>query len=250
MNQASVGFHCPECLKAGKQQVRTGTAAFGAVDKPIVTMVIIALNLAVFAIGIGGGGGLSPRSSITRDYAIFGPAIDLGGEWYRVITGAFLHANLIHIGFNMYLIWIIGKQLEMALGRWRYASLYLVTLLAGSFGALLAAPTVFTVGASGAGFGLFGALAVAQRANGISIWESGLGPVLIFNLVLTFGVSGISIGGHVGGLLGGIIVGWLFWESPKVTHNRWMGDAGVALFGLVMFVGALWAATTWSNPVF
>jgi membrane associated rhomboid family serine protease len=250
MNQASVGFHCPECLKSGKQEVRTGAAAFGGVDRGVVTMVIIALNVAVFAIGLGGGGGVGQRTSVTADFAIFGPAIDLAGEWYRIITGAFLHANLIHLGFNMYLVWIIGRQLEAALGWWRFSLLYFATLLAGSFGVLLVSPTAFTVGASGAGFGLFGALMVAQRANGINIWDSGLAPILLLNLVLTFGVRGISIGGHVGGLLGGLLVGWLFWESPKVAGNRWFGDAAVVAFGVLMFLGSLWAATTWTDPVF
>lgn len=250
MNQASVGFHCPECLKSGKQQVRTGAAAFGTPDKGIATMILIALNVAVFAIGLGGGSGIGQRSSVITDYAIFGPAIDVNGEWYRIITGAFLHANLIHIGFNMYLIWLIGRQLEAALSWWRFSLLYFATLLAGSFGALLVSPTAFTVGASGAGFGLFGALMIAQRASGINVWDSGLAPILLFNLALTFGISGISIGGHVGGLLGGLLVGWLFWESPNVVGNRWFGDAAVVVFGGLMFLGSLWAATTWTNPVF
>lgn len=250
MNQASVGFHCPECLSSGRQTVRTGRAAFTSPNRHWVTIVVVALNLAIFVATLGGDGGVGVRNDVTLDFAIFGPLIAENGEWYRLITGAFLHANLIHVGFNMYLVWILGQQLETVLGWRRYALLYLTTLLAGSFGAVLVAPTALTVGASGAGFGLFGAMAVAQRASGINIWQSGLGPILALNLFLTFGVGGISIGGHVGGLIGGAVVGWLFWESPRVTGNRWFGEVAVAVFGALMFFAGLWAATTWTSPIF
>lgn len=250
MNQASVGFHCPSCLASGKQEVRTGAAAFDWAGKGYVTIAIIAVNAVAFVASLGGGSGLSPRSSVVGDFAIAGPFIAENDEWYRLITGAFLHANLIHIGFNMYLVWILGRQIESVIGPWRYLMLYFATLLAGSFGAVLVTPNAFTLGASGAGFGLFGAMAIAQRASGISIWSSGLGPILGLNLFLTFAVSGISIGGHIGGLVGGGVVGWLIWELPRVTRNRWLGDVLVAVFGLLMLVGGLWAATTWTSPIF
>ncbi len=130
-------------------------------------------------------------------------------EYYRLVTAGFLHDGLLHIAFNMLFLFFMGPMLEPAIGRLNFCVVYFVSLLAGSFGALLFSPQVPTVGASGACFGILGALIVVAHYRGISIWQSGLGLTLVINIVFSLSVSGISIGGHLGGVVGGAICGWL-----------------------------------------
>ena len=133
------------------------------------------------------------------------PGDRVGHEYWRLVTAGFLHAGLLHIGFNMYILYWLGTMLEPALGRVRFVALYFASLLAGSLGALLLSPNAVTVGASGAVFGLMGAAFVIQRARGIDPMQSGIGPLILLNLGLTFVIPGISIGGHIGGLVGGVL---------------------------------------------
>jgi membrane associated rhomboid family serine protease len=264
MRSASVGFHCPECTRAGSQQVHT-MGSLQAGRDPIVTKVLIAINALMFIAAMGGGGGPgSPRGQLYVDGLLVGGArfIDTGfigvdaGEWWRIVTGGFLHANLIHIGFNMFLLWLLGSQLEPYLGRLRFGLLYGVSLLAGSFGVLLLDPTQPTVGASGAVFGLMGAVFVASRAMGVNPWQSGIGGLVVLNLVFTFLIPNISVGGHLGGLIGGAIIGMILVELPR---RGVLGDARqsavvssllVAAFGVALWFGSLWAASTWPDHVF
>ena len=251
MNQASVGFHCPECLKSGRQKVVQGQAAFaGANSQLYVTKAIIGLNVLVFVLTLNTNGGLGLKFSALQDWSTFGPLIDLDGSWWRLITGGFLHSGPIHIGMNMYILWMLGKSVERSLGPVRYASLYMTALLAGSMGALVAAPDAATVGASGAVFGLVGALAIAQRAHGRSMWAGGIGSLLLINLVISLTVPNISIGGHVGGFLGGLAAGWMMYEAPRTTGKKWTDFAGTAGLAVVFLIGGLWAATTWVVPIF
>ena len=125
-------------------------------------------------------------------------------EYWRLVTGGFLHDGLLHIFINMVSLWFVGSALEPAIGRVNFLAVYFVSLLAGSFGALWFQPQIPTVGASGAIFGIFGALIVVARNRGIPIWQSGLGFVLVFNLVFSLSVRGISVGDHLGGLVGGL----------------------------------------------
>ncbi len=127
------------------------------------------------------------------------------GQIYRVVTGGFLHENILHIGLNMWVLYYLGMMLEPAIGRLRFGMIYAVSLLAGSFGALLFAPHELTVGASGAVFGLMGAAAVEMRARQIPLMQSGVGGLILINLIISFTVPGISWEGHVGGFIGGII---------------------------------------------
>jgi membrane associated rhomboid family serine protease len=146
---------------------------------------------------------------------LFGPAIAHQHEYWRLLTAGFLHDGLLHIFINMLSLYFIGPVLEPAIGRLNFAAIYFTSLLAGSFGALLFQPLALTVGASGAIFGVFGALIVVARARGIPIWQSGLGPVLLINLLFSFSFKGISIGGHLGGLIAGLITGWLVVEFSE-----------------------------------
>jgi membrane associated rhomboid family serine protease len=218
MNQASVGFHCPECTRAGRQRVvplRT------LATRPVVTMLLVSANLAVF-VGdlLSGASGLGGLNEWAAKGALAGPLV-ARGDWWRPITAGFIHANLLHVGFNMFLLWQLGRLLEPALRWWGFAVLYTMSLLGGSFLTLVLDPNVLTIGASGAVFGLMGATVIAMRSRGIDPFSTGIGPLLVLNLILTFTVPGISIGGHIGGLVAGGIGGWLLWEwGPRTGAGR------------------------------
>jgi membrane associated rhomboid family serine protease len=174
-------------------------------DAP-ATYALIALNVAAYLVEVaGGGGGLSPgSSSVLLDFGLFGPYV-AEGEWYRLLTSGFLHASIIHIGFNMFALYFLGRLLEPGIGTPRFIALYFASLLAGSFGALLLSPDSLTIGASGAVFGIFGATFVIARSRGMEGVASSIGIVLLLNLAITFGNPEISIGGHLGGLAGGVL---------------------------------------------
>lgn len=258
MNQASVGFHCPECFHAGAQRVIKGPVVFD----PLATKALIGLSLLGMLISIYLGGTLFRLgNSALRDGGLFAFATDfqngrrvgLGvdqGEYYRLITSAFLHDGLMHIGFNMFALWILGPQLERLLGRPRFVALYFASLLGGSFGVLLLSPNSPTIGASGAIFGLFGAVMVIQRKSGASIWQSGLGPVLLINLAFTFLVPGVSIGGHIGGLITGSLVSLLYITLARAKQPDWAAVTSAAVMSAVLVAGSVWAASLWANPLF
>ena len=263
MRSASVGFQCPACTSSGPS--RTYTARdLRARSAPVITQGLVAVNLLMFVLTLVSGGNMArARGDLIVDFGLVGLAIGAdglvgvdAGEWYRLVTGGFLHSGLIHVGFNMYLLWLLGSQLEPALGRLRFGVLYGTALLAGSFGVLLVDPTALTVGASGAVFGLMGAMIVAQRSAGINPWQSGIGGLVVLNVIITFAIPNISIGGHIGGLIGGLVAGWLLIEMPRLLggldgrQREVIGTAATAALGVACTVGALWAAGTWANPVF
>lgn len=259
MVPASVGFHCPSCASTGRpKEVRPGFAT-----DPIATKVLIGLNVAAFLLLVvtsgapaqvlrGGGGPL------VQDFGLIGhapyllPGIPFGvadGEWWRLVTGGFLHGGVLHLGFNMLVLWLIGSQIERSFGWPRYVALYVASLFAGALGVMLLDPTAMTVGASGAIFGLMGAAVALQRADGMNWWSSGIGTLIVVNLLITFTVPGISIGGHLGGLIGGFVTG-----AAMVAVDRRLRSTpaaiGVALGLTVVFVvGSLWAASQWQDPV-
>jgi membrane associated rhomboid family serine protease len=217
---------------------------------PVVTQTLIALNVIAFLIEtaagapLGGGGG----GSVWFHGSLFGPAITAHNpfpfytgthEYWRLVTSGFLHDGLLHIFINMISLWFVGNALEPAIGRVNFLAVYFVSLLAGSFGALWFQPQIPTVGASGAIFGIFGALIVVARARGIPIWQSGLGFVLVFNLIFSLSVRGISVGDHIGGLIGGLITGFLIVEVAERRQLAWVALAGCAVVGVVSVVGAL-----------
>ena len=211
MTSTPVGMRCPECAR-DRTRVRTGVRASS--DDPVLTYVLIGINVAV-ALGsvLGGGdaaGGVA-GSSLLEEGSVSRATI-ADGEYWRLLTAGFLHSGFFHLAFNMLSLYILGSMLEPAIGRFRFGLIYAVSLLAGSFGALLLEPDSATVGASGAIFGLMGAGVVIMRNAGISIMESGLGLWIGLNLLITFASPGISIGGHLGGLAGGALAGLLLYD--------------------------------------
>jgi len=244
MTSTPVGMRCPECARQ-KTKVRTAATLTG---EPQLTYLLIAINvIAYLAMASSGGGVNSAGGSVYVNGALFGPAV-AGGDWWRVITAGFLHAGILHLAFNMYFLYFIGTLIEPAIGKLRFGIIYFVALVGGSFGALLLTPDTPTVGASGAVFGLMGAAILAMRARGIDPMQSGLGVTLLLNLGITFLLPGISIGGHLGGLIAGGIVGWLFFE---VADRRRSAATPVLLgciaLGVVLFAGCLLLAGS-ANP--
>lgn len=203
MTSTPVGMRCPECAR---QRTRVHTAR-NIGTEPRVTMALIAINVVVFLIGgsfsIGNGPG---GGSIYSHGELFGPAITNQHEYWRLITSGFLHSGLLHIGFNMYWLYLLGRILEPHLGSVRFAAVYLASLLAGSFGALLVSPDAHTVGASGAVFGLLGVGLIEERARGIRFLQGQFGGMILILLLFSL-LPGISIGGHLGGLAGGLLAG-------------------------------------------
>jgi len=189
-----------------------------------------------------------------REFGTFGPFIAEEGDWWRVISGGFLHSGLIHVGFNMYLLWQLGQQVEQVIGPKSFIAVYMAALFGGSFGALLLAPDVPVVGASGAVFGLIGFTVLMFRSRGIGLFDTGLGFLIVINAIFSFR-GGVSLGGHAGGFLIGLLLGALFFGLNPGDAKPLGGDdkkqiaASIAI-GAVSFAGALWAASTWANPLF
>lgn len=251
MVQASVGFHCPDCAKAGAQKVVRGPAAFGGRNLPVVTITLIAINVLVFVADLATQRSLTQQGALLGGYGSrFGGGVGVAfGDPWRLVTGGFLHGDLIHIGFNMLALWFMGSQLEPALGRVRFLALYLAGLLAGALGVMLAAPTSPTVGASGAIFGLFAAMFVLQRSRGINPWQSGIAGLILINLLITFAVPGISIAGHIGGLVGGALGALAIAELEKRTSSPWPATAACAGLAIACYGAAIWAANSWAHPI-
>jgi membrane associated rhomboid family serine protease len=171
-------------------------------------------------------------------------------EYWRLVTGGFLHAGFLHIGFNMYLLYVLGRLLEPALGSVRFGLLYFAALLAGSAGALILTPDSYTVGASGAVFGLMGATFLEMRARGMDPMAGGvfgsIGGLIIINLVFSFALSGISIGGHIGGLIGGGLVALAFQGADRVRQPvlAYAGGLAVAVIAVAIAIAAATAGAT------
>jgi membrane associated rhomboid family serine protease len=234
-----VGDVCVECLGKTRSMVIPARAYLARVGRPYVTYVLIGINVAVWAAGIVAGDpqALINGSPLAGLGGLFGPAV-ASGQWWRLLTAGFLHSGLIHLGFNMVALYVLGPPMERVLGRAAYLVLYLTALVAGSLGALVASPDAYTVGASGAIFGLMGAAVVGQRLARIGGPASGMIALLVINLVFTIVVPGISIGGHLGGLAGGALAGVLLFHSSLRDH-RVVAIAACAGLGVACFVAGL-----------
>ena len=238
MSPTPVGMRCPDC--AG-QKTKVHTARSMVVE-PTVTYVLIAINVAVFfAQVLTEGGARVGDGRVYQEGALAGVLVQ-DGEWWRLVTSGFLHAGLFHLLANMLALYILGQMIEPALGRLRFALVYFVSLLSGSFGALLLSPDSLTVGASGAVFGLMGAALVEMRRRGIDPMQSGIGGLLLLNLGLTFlpGLN-ISIGGHLGGLAGGVLAALAITFGDRLRSTA-LAVAGCVAIAAVAVVGAIAAA--------
>jgi len=207
MTFAPVGIRCPDHSGqvAGAQRLtesmrRTSYEGGGAV----VTKALIGINVAIYLLELAAGGEINGTGNeIYVKGVLYGPLV-ADGEWWRLMSSVFLHYGPLHLGMNMLALWWFGAAVERVLGRGRYLLLYLVSGLAGSAGALLVTPTSLTVGASGAIFGILGAAFVLERQR-TYVLGGGAVSIIVLNLAFTLFVPGISLGGHLGGLVGGAL---------------------------------------------
>ncbi len=240
MNQASVGFHCPECARSGAQKVIPARTLMGRRAAPVTVGLIVA-NLAVFLVQQSSNTGSG--QSVTEWGVLYGPAV-ADGEWWRIVTSGFLHASLIHVGLNMYALWNFGPVLEQALGRVRYGLTYLAGLLAGAMAVLAFSPDTPTLGASGAVLGLAGALGAVLWSRGIKPHQTSLGGIFLVNLALPILIPQISFWGHFGGIAGGFAAGWLLsWLPARYRQSTTTALGATAALCLVLFAVAVFSAT-------
>jgi membrane associated rhomboid family serine protease len=241
---APVGIRCPDHagVAQGTARVTTGVrkAAYEGTGA-LVTKTLIALNALVFLANLAQGSSFGQTSgSLFEKGALFisSPFYPGGladGEWWRLLTAAFLHGSIIHLGLNMFVLWFVGAPVEQAIGRGRFIALYIVSGLAGSAGALLFSPHAVTVGASGAIFGILGAALVLEFQRSYVLGGQALGLIVV-NLVLTFAIPNISVGGHIGGLVGGALSMFALSRFGR-THAVYGRPGLVGVAGL-MAVGA------------
>ena len=256
MSVAPVGIRCPEHAgrptSAPARMTRTVRRASYAASGSIVTRVLVGLNVAIYLAELAGGARVNANSGWIFDHgalvvsALYSDGSPAGlhhGEWWRLISAAFLHYGPIHLGMNMLALWWLGAPVEMALGRSRFLLLYLVSGLAGSAGALIGSPHGITVGASGAIFGMLGAgLILEYEATG-RLGGNYL-TLIIINLAFTFAVPNISVGGHLGGLAGGIVGTLVITQVARrrlsLRDSTALSVAGLVAIGIVSIAIAYW----------
>jgi membrane associated rhomboid family serine protease len=267
MRNASVGFQCPDCVAEGRKQTRQGRGVYGGLRPAragVVSMTFIGINVAVWLLILATGGtssvwvnrlSLIPRGRCQLGSTSYFPTVTNAttcnahvgttwvdgvatGSWWQPMTSMFTHVEVWHIGFNMVALWVLGPQLEMVLGRLRFAGVYLLSGLVGSAAVYwFSDPTSATLGASGAIFGLLGALlilAIKVKAplNQIIFW---IGLNFVFTVL---GASYISWEGHLGGFVGGVVLAWVLAYAPRERRTTWqaLGFSAVALFVVVAIV--------------
>ena len=251
MTVAPVGLRCPEHAGGGggrRSHARDARVSLRAPALPmrtttaLVTKILIGINVGVYLITVVQGAGINnPGGHLFNNWFLYGPYV-AGGDWWRLGTSAFLHASLTHIGFNMLALWFVGGPVEEYLGRLRYLMVYVVSGLAGSAGALFQSPHAVTVGASGAIFGILGSLLIIEwnvtgRIMGTAMtW-------IVLNLAISFAIPGISWGGHVGGLIAGILCTLAFARFGK-GHAAY-SPLGVVAISVVVLVGVLSVAVAY-----
>jgi membrane associated rhomboid family serine protease len=239
MTSTPVGMRCPECA----HQRTSARTMQSTTNDPVLTYILIGVCVVAFTGGIAGGGSTTGGvgdSTLLRDGALSQSAI-ADGDYWRLVTAGFLHAGFFHLLFNMFSLWILGTLLEPAVGHLRFGLIFFVSLLAGSLGALIVNPDSLTVGASGGIFGLMGAAFVVMRNRGLNPMESGLGLWIVLNLVITFTVPNISIGGHIGGLIGGALAALVLYDlrdavrlSPMALNLLCAGIGAAAVAGSIV----------------
>jgi membrane associated rhomboid family serine protease len=225
---------------AGSDLLQTAPLTVALIAVNVVVYILQARSSNVVVVMNSGttGGSLPVQGSIDGHFGLWGPMV-ASGEWWRLLTSGFLHASVLHLGSNMLALFFIGRAMEPGFGSLRVGLIYLVSLAAGSLGVIVLQPDALSIGASGAIFGLMGALVVIARSRGISAMESGVGMVILLNLVITFTIPGISIGGHLGGLTGGAAIALVMVELDKRRRFARGGTVPLVAVSLAAFAGLL-----------
>lgn len=236
MRAAAVGHQCVQCAAAGAKTVRQPQLQFGGrpgASTPLITYGLIAVNVVMFVVQM-------TSKDLETALALWPRAV-AHGESYRLVTSAFLHYGVMHLLFNMWALYVVGPPLEMWLGRLRFGAIYALAALGGSAVVYLFSPVdSATGGASGAVFGLFGAVFVVARRLKLDVrWVVAL---IVLNLVITFTVPNISWQGHVGGLVTGVLVAAIYVHAPRQHRNLVQGATSLALVAL--FTAAIWWRTS------
>lgn len=245
MRVAAVGHQCPECVREGSRTVRAPRTVFGGrvATRPTVTMTLIALNIVAYVAELASPRFIDDFEMLGQPKTSFGQVIPgygvADGEWYRLITAAFLHIPLgqgtlgiTHILFNMWALWVLGPQLEQVLGRLRFTVLYLLSALGGNVLLYLVDPGQPALGASGAIFGLFAAFFVVGRRLGVD--TRAIAFLILINLMFTFTYTRISWEGHVGGLVTGAVLAAAFAYAPR--DRRQAVQVGASVIVAVVLV--------------
>ncbi len=242
LREASVGYQCVDCVSQGQRTIRRTRTSVGAPQgsgRLVVTPVLIALNVLVFAITAAQAGNVmnNERSRLFVDFFLWPGGVYLG-EWWRLVTSGFLHFGPVHLALNMIALYVLGRDLEPEFGRLRFVSVYLVSLLGGGvaiylFGAL----NTPVAGASGAVYGLMGAMLVAVLRRKLNA-SSALG-VIGLNLVISFTLPGISLLGHLGGLIVGAAVTAGLVYAPSARRDAWQAAAVVGAFALLVLLAVV-----------
>lgn len=248
MNAAPVGFQCPECIREGKASVRQPRTVLGGKPREqgdLVTKVLIGVNAGIWLIGMIVGADRLLEPLALANIVRFEPGAPLVGvlfgDWYRMLTAAFIHVQIWHIALNMFALWILGSSLEPVLGRWRFIALYLLSALGGSVVSLLGLPPGgYSIGASGAVFGLFGALFIVARRFGADV--TSVLVILGINAVIGFTVPGIDWRAHLGGLITGALLAFAFSHAPKTHRTMFSVAASSVVLAAVVLVAALFVA--------
>lgn len=238
LTTAAVGSLCPDCVAASPRPKVARIARGGAAAFPM-TIGLISINVALFVISV-----LQQPSSLMNGDNPLNRVLDLwepsvaAGDWYQLVTSGFMHFGLLHIGLNMFMLFQLGRLLEPTAGSIRFGLLYIASLLGGSLGVILLTSAEQTAGASGAIFGLLGAAAVGQWLRGINPFATSLGTLIIINVIFTFAVPFISVGGHLGGLAMGALCGFAVMRPRQrgtQSSNAVLGYAVPIALGLIAF---------------
>ncbi len=247
MTFGPVGIRCPDHATvtghqaAPRRAARTASRSLSQYG-PFVTFTLIGINVGVYLLQLVMGAGLSASSGWIYEHGVLvstaidssGQAVGVAeGEWWRLITATFLHYGPLHLGMNMLVLWFIGPPLEDYFGHWRYLLVYVVSGLAGSAGALLWSPDSLTVGASGAIWGIMGA-ALVLEARRIWVFGGQAMGLVVFNLAITFLIPGISIGGHIGGLVGGGLCALAFSSFRRTPALATLSLVGVGVLSVAV----------------
>ena len=268
--EAPVGYQCPECAAGGQRvrHVRELMPDF-LVTKGLVGVIAVIFFASMALPELSGRFGLRPFLLVPGGVEVLAaqapwydpPELARAiGEPWLLVTSGFLHANLMHVGFNAFLLWMLGQMLEPVLGHARFAALYVAGLAGGGLGVVLLSwlwttplseipvlgdvltsnPGIPTIGASGAVFALMGAAVVGLRNRGINPWRTDIGTLVLLNLAITFFLPGISVGGHVGGLLSGMAVGKLVFVGHEHRRRATVLAtlAAIAMFALAIVLSA------------
>jgi len=238
MVPAAVGFQCPECVTAGQAQVREPRTVFGGrlTTSSSVTLTLIGICVAVFVIEF-----LAGINEVAGRWGMWPAAVAVNDEWFRLLTSVFLHGSWLHLAFNMYVLYVLGPPLERLLGHARFLALFLIAGLGGAVASFtFSAINTVSVGASGAIFGLMGALVVAGRHLRTDVTQV---LVLIgINVVIGFVAPGIDWRAHLGGLVTGAAVAFVFSKAPKGDRQTLVQVVGLTGIVLVLAAAGMWRA--------